>query len=67
MCEMTIAVHSTDLCPHPSITVCSDCRVELCSAHLLECEECNHFLCRDCIAEHIREHQRYEQALRRGV
>lgn len=52
------ARNSTDCCPHPGITNCIECRSDLCSAHIIECEVCDMFVCSDCVFEHYREHER---------
>lgn len=60
------ARNSTDACPHPGLTNCLNCRAELCSAHIIECEDCNLYLCSDCFPEHHREHERRERQVRRA-
>jgi hypothetical protein len=52
------AHNSTDACPHPPITNCNDCRDELCSSHIIECEVCGMYVCMDCVCGHYREHER---------
>ncbi len=60
--EMWIQARNfTDACPHPGITNCIECRAELCSAHILDCEVCNLFVCADCAPEHARMHERNER------
>lgn len=59
------ARNNTNACPHPEVAHCTECRGELCSAHIVECETCNHFVCSDCAPEHYRNHRRKETALRR--
>jgi predicted sulfurtransferase len=60
------ARNSTDACPHPPIVICSVCRGELCSAHIIECEVCEDFICSDCQAEHYRQHELKARQLRRA-
>ena len=54
-CETQMSV--TSFCSHPAITFCQSCRCGLCSAHILECEICEAFLCQDCEREHYRQHE----------
>ncbi len=57
--EMWIqARNATNACAHPGITNCIECRSELCSAHIHECEVCNLYVCPDCVVEHYKEHER---------
>jgi predicted sulfurtransferase len=68
-CEIEFWQHAknaTTMCPHPAIVHCSDCRVGLCSAHILECEVCEHFICSDCQPEHERQHKLAERQLGKG-
>lgn len=51
------ARNSTDACCHPGITNCIECRAELCSSHIIECEVCNLFVCADCVIEHYKQHE----------
>jgi hypothetical protein len=60
------ARNSTDACCHPPIANCIECRAELCSAHLQECEVCELYICRDCAREHYREHELRARQLRRA-
>lgn len=59
------AHNASNHCPHPPIVHCEECRVGICSAHIVECEICEYFVCQDCSAEHAREHKREEQKNRR--
>jgi hypothetical protein len=62
--EMWIqARNSTNHCAHPAITNCIECRAELCSAHIHECEVCNLYVCSDCVIEHYKEHERNTRQL----
>jgi hypothetical protein len=62
--EMWIqARNSTNACPRPGITNCVECRSELCSSHIHECEVCRMFVCSDCIFEHYKEHDRITREL----
>ncbi len=64
-CEITIYdSRGETLCPHPSISHCSDCHAELCSAHCIECDVCRHFICSDCIISHRYSHDLEEQKLK---
>jgi hypothetical protein len=60
-CETEMWLHAknvTTFCPHPALTFCTDCRIGLCSSHIVECEICDMFLCQDCTSEHYRNHER---------
>jgi hypothetical protein len=58
------AKNATNHCAHPAIVHCIECRGGICSAHIVECEECNLFVCSDCEPEHYREHFRKEVQMR---
>lgn len=65
--EMWIQARNfTDACNHPPIVHCVECRAGICSAHIIECDECGYFVCRDCVREHAREHERRERQLLRA-
>ena len=60
-CDQEMWIHaknSTTLCPHPAIAFCAGCGIGLCSSHIVECEECRQYFCRECIAEHARAAER---------
>lgn len=65
MCETIIGVSRNKPlpCPHPALAHCGECRAGLCSGHLVECEVCNLYFCRDCITAHSQEHVRIEQQI----
>lgn len=68
-CETEMWIHAKNVtthCPHPALTNCFDCRVGLCSSHIVECEECNLFICRDCAPEHQRQHERAARQVRKA-
>lgn len=62
--ELFVSANRKTLCPHPAITSCSDCRIGLCSSHIVECDVCELFLCPDCIVQHKYQHELAEQKLR---
>ncbi len=67
-CETEMWLHQknvTNLCPHPPIVHCADCRCGICSAHIIECEICEAFLCSDCVLEHYRQHELKARQVRR--
>jgi len=62
--EMWIqARNSTDACPHPPIVHCVECRIGICSAHIIECEVCEYFVCADCVVEHYKNHEKITREL----
>jgi len=61
------ARNSNEACFHPPIAHCTQCRAELCSAHLIECEICEHFICSDCVVEHYKEHERKTRQIGRAA
>ena len=60
------AKNATNQCPHPALVHCLECRAGICSAHIIECDECNLFVCSDCAGEHMANHVRAERQLLRA-
>lgn len=56
------AKNSTTACPHPAIANCAECDTPLCSSHIVECDVCGRFVCRECALEHQVKHERAEVA-----
>lgn len=64
-CEIVVYDSGAEtLCPHPPAAHCSDCRAQLCSAHIVECSVCELFICGDCITDHRFQHDLAEQKLK---
>ncbi len=65
--EMWIQARNvTNACAHPPIAMCADCRDNLCSAHIIDCEICEAFVCSDCVLEHYRQHELKARQMRRA-
>jgi hypothetical protein len=62
-CEENIWMdRQTTACPQPLITNCSDCLIGLCSSHVVECDTCGRVICRRCLRDHDRRHERKDMA-----
>jgi predicted sulfurtransferase len=63
-CETEMWQHAknvTSACAHPAIVHCLECRAGICSAHIIECEVCEMFICSDCEPEHQRNHEKLQR------